>query len=294
MRTTRTAVTACAVLSSLITAITPSVAAEPEEARPTVTRREVLTPEGYRVRLTEVRNPDGSGSGTASMTVTAAQSRAADRRSTGPAPSYADVEHYLQDWRAGDGGPVAGEAGEARTPEARVKAQGPGDWLPSRPLCLESSWSDDDVFGYVCATFDRKRILRNGDMVFGTRVAGSAYADDERCFDCDQLKGYRSRTTWDRDDVVYVWSPTRTLDDVSRCTTTSTSVEYKGVSSQQQRTVCPDTYGPYSVTGESSGAIWRTDEGAGDFEYRDVAYQHLGQTTYSLNKVTLTQGVAWD
>ena len=289
------AVALVAVAATQVASTTDERAAAAE--RPTVTHRVVLTPEGYRTDVTEVRNPDGSGSGTTSVHLTAAQVRAAERGADGPAPSYADIEHYLRHWRAGDGGPRAGEGSDGaagRSGAPRVAAQGPGDWLPSRPLCVESSWSDDDVFGYVCATFARRRILPNGDMVFGTKVLGSAYADDERCFDCDQLKSYRSQTWWERDGVVFVWSPTRTADDVSRCYTTSTSVEYKGVSSEQDRTICPEQYGPYEVSSDSNGAAWKTDHGTGDFEYRDVAYQHLGQTRRSLRGVTLTHRVSWD
>jgi hypothetical protein len=247
------------------------------------------------VTVTEATNPDGTGSGEAgggvSVAPAAASARTAARAAAAkvgqPVVTWEDVQAYattpLEPGEV-DQGPQPDSDGvvtyyRAAAPKSTAKrsdraanvvadpmATGNGG-LPAYDCTGVLDFSDNDVHFKSCAYYNFK-YKSHGHTYFSVRGAGTAWATDDNCNDCDRITKFGA---WDDLDnkagYIYDWAPTGT-NSIGSCKTKTVSATATAggasatVSNSQE--VCPEQFGNYTgkFTDSSTGSLWEKKGGA--------------------------------
>ena len=239
-------------------------------------------PAGATLSVATAReNADGSGTGTAAVTVPG------EDKSIPPA-------QLARRW-------AASHQSTRRDLRAVHSADAKGDIIDS--WCVGwSNYSDDDVHAKTC-NVRRMDWSSGANWYIVDSVKGSSYTDDghhgdPHCFDCDTLNAFAGTMTYADTGITIVdWSPSATKPyGACKDSTTTVTSPKSGTSYSQTDTVCPEHFGPYLLSNQRTGAKWDNSGGnrIDPFNYRDVLFNDVvhsppGTTTGS----TLTQSVWW-
>jgi len=288
-------VTAAALLTSAgVSGASNTASAEPEQQM-TAAEEAAANP---AMVVKETTLADGSEEATGTVTInTADLTDVASRVACGPSITDADIERWMTSGST-TGQPVGTGPDNCGAAAREVVGEGSGIRIPqANPHCYGKNMSGNDMHVKACTTFDVKKKAQGrtwwNQKSFLTIWSNDGQHGDGNCFDCDNPKRLSAYVKYDLSRVSE-WAPSVTTTPEGSCNTTSTTVTVNGVSSTQNTTRCPESFGPWALGTHSSGARWNDNDGAAVGKYRAANHHHIASTSHGSDTIKWQWYARWD